>query len=351
MTFVNQQFSKDLRKITSKKLFDDSTIKTLSRFVDKTIVEKLKKEKSNSHRTAFNRQTVNQETLVKNNMLLAVKIANHYFEVSGAKRKRKCEIDDVVQEAMYGLSIAAKKYIDTKNGKYRDWSFGPYAKQWIRKYVTEFINNKTNPVKLTVFEAATNVLQHNTFTSIDAFYDTGEKNITNGIFNEIVDEDTQDRILELRDDIDRRDTLFERLLSYLSEVEYLVITMTIGLNADRQCYTTREIGKVVRCTKIKVQEIYTESLNKLRDSDFTKEDFEELSKLSSVKMTKSEFALKYSSLAPNSWLALISKTKHEFVQNSKLVNYLKAQINSDYALVLLNLPIITIKEHIAKYSK
>ena len=111
-----KDFSTDSYVAFSKKI---SQLKRLSEEEEKELGYKIKNLKD----------TKSQQKLVLHNMKLAIKIAHQY-------KRDWTNIMDLIQEASFGMAIAAKKWdpdLDTR--------FGTYAVYWIKAQLTKFLMN------------------------------------------------------------------------------------------------------------------------------------------------------------------------------------------------------------------
>jgi len=330
---VNSTFSKDIRRISNIPRFDKKQIDAISTLkLDSEIYNLVKNLKKHRHTSAFNRKTVTSEKLVKNNLLLALKQARHYFEVTGARRLGKCTLDDLVQEAIVGLTKASHKYIETKDGEYAEYGFGHYAKLYINKYVMEFINHDCNPVKITSAEAHQGVLNDKKFYSLNATFDNGKDSMQSPIFNELTEDLTQDQIFELKNKIEIRDEINEKLFKNLNDEEKSIIFMFFGFNED-QSLTVPAIAKRLKRPKKYVISIYEDAVEKIKDSEVTNEDIQLYKTVCDVRISKKEFARAFEDKIETGWE---KEEIIEITQNTQLVNKLSNYIDNKFLSSLLN---------------
>ena len=325
---LNKQFSNDINALNSAKLFSSETLEKLQGLVSDSVISKLKKFKANDFQIAVNRQTCTIDELVNKNIRLALKEANYYFENTGAKRKGKCELDDVVQAANMGLVIAATKYIETKDGEYSDYSFAPFAKRWIKKYTLDFINYGCNPIKFTNDDAHT-VQPTLRLYSIDATFSSGSDELQSPILNELRTELEPDTLREIKSNIEIRERLLTKLLSILEQDELRVINALFGLDSDNgECMTIPEANKALKLTKFRIEELHSSAIQKLRDGALSTEEISQLLDTSALVMPKDEFFIMYKDqIDLSDWDIEIETNSVE--QNTKLHKALDGLVSTD----------------------
>ena len=70
-----------------------------------------------------------RQLLVQNNLKLAHKLAHRY--------QNKCELDDVISAALYGLQIASERFDFNRNNQFTTFAFF-----WIKKYIIMFVQHE-----------------------------------------------------------------------------------------------------------------------------------------------------------------------------------------------------------------
>ncbi|EES49450.1 sigma-70 family RNA polymerase sigma factor [Clostridium botulinum] len=183
------------------------------------------------------------EQLIENNKKLIYKIVNKFY----VNETNSIDIEDLEQEGMIGLMIAAEKYKFNIENKAK---FSTYAIYWIYGRITEFINKRN-----TNYETSLNT----------PITEEGEKELKDII--EYIDyefENVEERIYikELRRELE------EVMKEILTLRERQILMFYYGWHT-KEC-TFNYIGEIFNITSSRVRQIHLRALSKIRKSKWGK---------------------------------------------------------------------------------
>lgn len=277
-----------------------------------TLLDSITKDpKYDYKKVKYDRNTVSVDTLVKLYVKLAIDRTKSIYSTVGAFRKEVCMLSDLLSEALYGLTIAAQKYIDTKDGEYANYPFYSYAVRWIDKYIYDYITYKSTPITCNTVDSnhikktgdfIPYLFFDKNFTT-NAYNSTPNDNITsneysykeyteNNITDNIIDETfiTTDGIdFDINTKFNRKNTLVNGWLQCLTFDEQSVIIQRFGL-FDNEPLTERLTAKKLNLKVKTVKVLYTDAIEKLKCSSSIKlSDIVELSKLTEENYNSCEY--------------------------------------------------------------
>lgn len=188
------------------------------------------------------------DKLISNNTGIVYKLANKFY-IEGTNSIDK---EDLIQEGVIGLMIAAGKY-DFNNPKKAN--FITYAIYWIYHKISRYVNSKNTNDEISIY---TPINQDDT-TLLDSLEDN--KNPYENIEYKIYCDELRE---ELNEVMHRCNTLKER------EV------LKLHYGWDNKDMTFNEIGEVFDVTGQRVRTIEANALRKLRNSPWGEEKAKEL---------------------------------------------------------------------------
>ena len=222
-----------------------------------------------------NGDTVALNTLIKNNLKFVVNIAKEYVN-------QGIPLADLISSGNEGLMRAAMRFDPSK-----DVRFITYAVWWIRCYIMEELNENSRLVRL-----PTNVIQN--LSRIKKKIKEMELVNGEGVINEELEEDIlylnkneikgevslnnkscdnsefssllidkEDIRLNYNDNGVIKDEL-NKLIEKLKGKERDILKLSFGLDNNEEVLTLDEIGEKLGLTKVRVSQIRSESLRKLR---------------------------------------------------------------------------------------
>ncbi|MDU7363898.1 sigma-70 family RNA polymerase sigma factor [Clostridium sp.] len=201
------------------------------------------------------------EELIESNRGIIYKIANKYNGIN-----RELELDDLFQNGVLGLIIAAKKYkFDIENKA----KFITYAVHYISRYIYICINGKSS-------KDIENNKFYNSCTSLNT--PIGEEGRTEelGDFIEGVDygfENIEENLyLE-----NVREELEETMVQYNTLQQREVLKLRYGWNS--KAMTLIEVGEVLGISRNRVRDVEKLALRKLRSSNWIRDNAKEFAEL------------------------------------------------------------------------
>lgn len=216
------------------------------------------------------------DKLVKSYLRVVLSTAKH-FEGKGL------EYDDLIQEGTLGLIKAIEKYDYTLG-----FSFGFYAKSWIKQSINQAINTQALTVQipqnqLILYKKVRKAIEkyeqinelHPSITEIEIGEDIELENISyldslpNDLKNTCIPYGNLDVFEDNHNDIQKyEDTDYEKcfvrsLLSHLSEREREILIRIFGIGVREE--TLDSIGDTFGLSRERVRQIKENSINKLRE--------------------------------------------------------------------------------------
>jgi len=168
-----------------------------------------------------------QQELVASHVPYAMNLGKKYARLG---RLKGVPMEDLQQEACYGLCIAAQHFDATK-----DAEFQTYAHYWCMKFIMKAIYNETLD---TLRGTSTGSGQAIDVEDIDATDDDDEPAFA------------QERALKV-----------EAMLGVLNEQEKMVVCMVYGI--ETSAHSFKEVAQEMNLQTARIHQIYEQSLNKM----------------------------------------------------------------------------------------
>lgn len=260
MSIINSQYSQEVNRIMSQKEYSrDDLQKMKAEGVSTEELKQLKAKGKYCYTNQFKRVQANQSSLIKQHLRLALKIAKHYWTVSGI---RNVPLDDVVQAANMGLTIAANKFTEAVvPEEYKNVKFSTYAYNWIKKYVLDELNLTSQQLTTGTRAAYEQRTKDHRYYSKDAqFEDFDENPIANEMVSTLKDGEA---IIEFEENQKQATFLMSKMLKKLDSQERTVISALFGIYPFDNPLTNKELSKKFGLTPSTISNTYKRALHKL----------------------------------------------------------------------------------------